>query len=322
MPRDGVRRTSLARHGPMDIGRLHGSVIGGRERPLYLSCPLGLAKRCVRAFEANSGATVAGWRQTIRLRASPPCRRLSRLVDLADAAQSGSEIRTALERPRHKKPKPGDLSVLGLRPHNDLTPPGRCQPDARFVATGAFASAKRSCHASPKRDGDLFPTGVTVEVDRPIAGRGSSTPRCSSPRACLSARQTNVPPRRSASPIAEGLTRSPKRPPQTRLREAFRPLPHVLSRWPGLSNPATRASEPGIAARSPSADSFLAHTRRICGHGRPRNTPHLSRTPARRRGSHTHGCYAAASRARGRRERAHPSCRMDRPGTRHQPETS
>ncbi len=102
MPRDGVRRTSLARHGPMDIGRLHGSVIGGRERPLYLSCPLGLAKRCVRAFEANSGATVAGWRQTIRLRASPPCRRLSRLVDLADAAQSGSEIRTALE-PRGTK---------------------------------------------------------------------------------------------------------------------------------------------------------------------------------------------------------------------------
>ena len=48
-PRDGIRRPSLARQGPRGKGRLHGSVIGGRERPLYLSCALGLAdSSCIR----------------------------------------------------------------------------------------------------------------------------------------------------------------------------------------------------------------------------------------------------------------------------------
>jgi hypothetical protein len=86
------------------------------------------------------------------------------------------------------------------------------------------------------------------------------------------------------------------------------PAPRSFSLARSVKPLRPRASELGIAARSPSADSFFAHTKRICGHGRPRNTPHLSRTPARRCGSHTHGCHAATSRARGRRERAHPSC--------------
>jgi hypothetical protein len=87
-----------------------------------------------------------------------------------------------------------------------------------------------------------FRHGVTVEVGRPIAEARVLGAEMFVPRAGLSTRQTNVPPRRSASPIAEGLTGSPKRPPQTRLREACRPCPRFLSRWLGLPNP--RDSEP------------------------------------------------------------------------------
>ncbi len=35
---------------------------------------------------------------------------------------------------RSKKPKPADLSVLGLRPHNDLTRPNRCQLHPRATS--------------------------------------------------------------------------------------------------------------------------------------------------------------------------------------------
>jgi hypothetical protein len=76
-------------------------------------------------------------------------------------------------------------------------------------------------------------------------------------RAGLSTRQISVPPRRSASPIAEGLNGLPKRPPQTRLR-ACRPLRQVRFSLARSAKPLRlRASEPGIAPRTPSADSFL-----------------------------------------------------------------
>lgn len=183
-----------------------------------------------------------------------------------------------------------------------------------------------ACYEGPCAEaveaGQSVGAGVTVEVGRPIAEARVLGAEVFVPRAGLSARQTSVPPRRSASPIAEGLNGLPKAAPSdstSRSLQTPAPVPFSLARSAKPLRP--RAPEPGIAPRTPSADSFFAHTTRICGNGRPWNTPHLSRTPARRRGSHTDGCYPAASRARGRRERAHPSCRMDRPGTRHQPET-
>jgi hypothetical protein len=95
---------------------------------------------------------------------------------------------------------------------------------------------------------------------------------------------------------------------------------HVPSRWATSVKPLrSKASEPGIAPRTPSADSLFARAKRICGHGRSRNSPHLSRTPARRRRSHAYRRHPAASRARGHRERTVASCRVGRPRTRHPP---
>jgi hypothetical protein len=62
------------------------------------------------------------------------------------------------------------------------------------------------------------------------------------PRAGLSTRQTSVPPRRSASPIAEGLNGLPKRPLRLDFEEPADHCPRFVSRWPGLPNPCD--SEP------------------------------------------------------------------------------
>ncbi len=107
-----------------------------------------------------------------------------------------------------------------------------------------------------------FRHGVTVEVGRPIAGARVLGAEMFVPRAGLSARQPNVPSRRSASPIAEA--RSPKAAPSgSTSRSLQTSAPGSFSLARSAKPLRSRASEPGIAPRSPSADSFFAHTTRL-----------------------------------------------------------
>ena len=99
-----------------------------------------------------------------------------------------------------------------------------------------------------------FRHGVTVEVGRPIAG--VRVLGAEMPRAGLSARQTNAPSRRSASPIAEA--RSPKAAPSDSTSRSLQtPAPGSFSLAQSAKPLRSRASKPGIAPRSPSADSFF-----------------------------------------------------------------
>jgi hypothetical protein len=71
-----------------------------------------------------------------------------------------------------------------------------------------------ACYEGPCAEaveaGQSVGAGVTVEVGRPIAEARVLGAEVFVPRAGLSARQTSVPPRRSASPIAEGVKRAPE----------------------------------------------------------------------------------------------------------------
>jgi hypothetical protein len=76
----------------------------------------------------------------------------------------------------------------------------------------------RMSQVRQKATATRFRHGVTVEVGRPVAEARVLGVEVFASRAGLSTRQTSVPPRRSASPIAEGLNGLPKRPPQTTSR--------------------------------------------------------------------------------------------------------
>ena len=236
--------------------------------------------------------THLGYETSTAAATSQPCRRANRAQFVRNRSRGHAVLLRRVRRGAHSSHNRSRARVTGF---------------ALPVLVEEFLSPFRQIATATR-----FRHGVTVEVGRPIAG--VRVLGAEMPRAGLSARQTNAPSRRSASPIAEA--RSPKAAPSDSTSRSLQtPAPGSFSLARSAKPLRSRASKPGIAPRSPSVDSFFAHTTRICGHGRPWNTPHLSRTPARRRGSHTDRCYAAASRARGRRERTHPSCRVDRPGT-------
>ncbi len=126
-----------------------------------------------------------------------------------DAALCGEKSWKSGFRRTTTQPWPSDLASMAPAHTANLT---RDTTTDQKTLPRAHQSAPRAHQTDvvfpPRSDGDPFPTCVTVEVGRPIAGARVLGAEMFVPRAGLSARQPNVPSRRSASPIAEA--RSPK----------------------------------------------------------------------------------------------------------------
>ena len=126
-----------------------------------------------------------------------------------DAALCGEKSWKSGFRRTTTQPWPSDLASMAPAHTANLT---RDTTTDQKTLPRAHQSAPRAHQTDvvfpPRSDGDPFPTCVTVEVGRPIAGTRVLGAEMFVPRAGLSARQPNVPSRRSASPIAEA--RSPK----------------------------------------------------------------------------------------------------------------
>jgi hypothetical protein len=127
----------------------------------------------------------------------------------------GTRPRRGPARSRGPRPRPAQALGPGPVTHSLRQPRSHASASAMDQRQRWSVSQFRQ-----KATATRFRHGVTVEVGRPIAEARVLGAEVFAPRAGLSARQTSVPPRRSASPIAEGLTGSPKRLPQTRLRGA------------------------------------------------------------------------------------------------------